>query len=543
MKSLRKPIKPAVTYRRHLYMAQLGAIVITVMLCALVSIVINISSQIHMIQSHLLSTANMLSSTPSVVESAELERATDECRRFLKGLIEEIPTVDKIELVDENGLCLYHPNTAYVGKESPHLNLRALEGGEDYVDTIIGFDHRRYRAAYAPIFSEDHTIIGYIAVSILYWKQFDTMKKSVPAYVIITIMLLGMGKLFVTTSLQMMRQLLKGYEPEQFSQIYDSSTNVLNNIDEGVIAIDRQGYITTINNLGREILGFASIPVNQVLIQDILPESKLPNVLRTEQPIYNDHLILHEKNLLITHLPLYSNGQLVGAASLFHNAKLMNEMAEQLEHANSLVDTLRAFNHEFMNKLHVILGYLETDHVEEAKNYLLQTSMKSSRSIGNISRTISHQGVAAIIIGKAIRAAELNIAFNLIPESYCKTLTAGVPTNVYVTILGNLLQNSIEELDSGENDLKEIQLTVFIDSDSTYISVLDTGRGMSPDLIENATRRSVSTKGSGRGTGLYLVNSLVNELHGSFKIESEPGEGTVATVNFTTQGISHMEME
>ena len=205
-------------------------------------------------------------------------------------------------------------------------------------------------------------------------------------------------------------------------------------------------------------------------------------------------------------------------------------MTEQLEDANNLVETLRAFNHEFMNKLHVILGYLETDHIAEAKEYLLQSSMGSSRSISQISRLITHQGAAAIIIGKAIRAAELDIALNLVPESYCIQLTAGIPSNVYVTILGNLLQNAIEELNSCDHILKEIQLTVFIDQDSTYISVLDTGRGMSRELVDRITEYGISTKGPGHGTGLYLVQNLVNEFHGTLKIESDPGEGTEATV-------------
>ena len=116
------------------------------------------------------------------------------------------------------------------------------------------------------------------------------------------------------------------------------------------------------------------------------------------------------------------------------------------------------------------------------------------------------------------------------PESYCIQLTAGIPSSVYVTILGNLLQNAIEELNSCDQILKEIQLTIFIDAESTYISVLDTGRGMSKELVDKITEYGISTKGPGHGTGLYLVKNLVSELHGTLKIESDPGEGTEATV-------------
>lgn len=527
---MKKIPKKMLRFEYHIYLMQLGGIALTVVICALVSLTIGISSQIQIIEDNLMTTANTIATGPTIINSAMLGYATNDCRIFMQDLLSEIPIADQFALINKKGTFIYHSDAAYMGESVTDQEMEILNSGEDTIDTKKGIDQRYYRVAYTPIKDGNGETLGYLAVSILYSRQFFTVRKSVPAYMIATIILLGMGCLLAATLLKQIRQQLKGYDPEQFAKIYDGNANVLNIIDEGVIAIDTENRITVINNMGCEILGIPVIPYNRVSIQDVMPESQLPQVLETEQAIYNEHMVLHGKNLLITHLPLYSEGQLIGAASLFHNAQLMNEMAKQLEDANSMVDTLRAFNHEFMNKLHVILGYLETDHIAEAKEYLLQSSMGSSRSISQISRAITHQGIAAIIIGKAIRASELNISLNLVPESYCKKLTTGISSNIYVTILGNLLQNAIEELNSCDHMLKEIQLTVFIDAESTYISVLDTGRGMSREMVDRITERDVSTKGAGHGTGLYLVKNLVTELHGSLKIESDPGEGTVATV-------------
>ena len=527
---MKRPGKQKLTFEYHIYLVQLGSIALAVLICALVSIGVDISSQVKIISDNLLTTANTLSTGPTIIDSVKLGYATEDCKSFLEELIADMPIVDSITLVDGKRNIIYNSDPEYIGRTASDKEARLLQEDIDYTDTKKDDNGRRYRITYSSIKDENGTIIGFVAVSILYRRQFKNIWASIPVYILATIMLLGIGTVFATTSLRTIRKQLKGYDPEQFSQIYDGNANVLNIIDEGVIAINTDKRITIINNMGCEILGLPVIPYDRVPIQDVMPESKLPQVLETRQPIYNEHMVLHGKNLLITHLPLYSNGQLIGAASLFQNSKLMNEMTEQLEDANNLVETLRAFNHEFMNKLHVILGYLETDHIAEAKEYLLQSSMGSSRSISQISRLITHQGVAAIIIGKAIRAAELDIALNLVPESYCIQLTAGIPSNVYVTILGNLLQNAIEELNSCDHILKEIQLTVFIDQDSTYISVLDTGRGMSRELVDRITEYGISTKGPGHGTGLYLVQNLVNEFHGTLKIESDPGEGTEATV-------------
>ena len=527
---MKKFLKEKLTFEYHIYMVQLGCIALAALICAIVSISVDISSQVKIIADNLLTTSNTLSTGPTIIDSVKLGYATEDCKTFLEELINDMPIVDSITLVDRSGTIIYNSDPEYMGRQASELEMQLMEDGDDYMDTRKDDRNRRYRISYSVIKDTDGNRLGFVAVSILYRRQFSTILKSAPIYILATIILLGIGTLCATASMRFIRSQLKGYDPEQFSQIYDGNANVLNIIDEGVIAINTEKRITIINNMGCEILGLPIIPYDRVPIQDVMPESKLPQVLETRQAIYNEHMILHGKNLLIPPLPLYSNGQLIGAASLFQNAKLINEMTEQLEDANNMVDTLRAFNHEFMNKLHVILGYLETDHIAEAKEYLLQSSMGSSRSISQISRLITHQGVAAIIIGKAIRAAELDIALNLVPESYCTHLTIGIPSNAYVTILGNLIQNAIEELNSCDHILKEIQLTVFIDTESTYISVLDTGRGMSAELVNRVTEPGISTKGPGHGTGLYLVKSLVDEFHGSLKIESDPGEGTEATV-------------
>ena len=52
----------------------------------------------------------------------------------------------------------------------------------------------------------------------------------------------------------------------------------------------------------------------------------------------------------------------------------METVMDELTGAKAMLDTLRAFNHEFLNKLHVILGYLQTGQTEEA------TSSPASRS-------------------------------------------------------------------------------------------------------------------------------------------------------------------
>jgi CheY-like chemotaxis protein len=62
------------------------------------------------------------------------------------------------------------------------------------------------------------------------------------------------------------------------------------------------------------------------------------------------------------------------------------------------------------------------------------------------------------------------------------------------------------------------------------LSVIDTGHGMSPEIMAKATEPFFSTKGVGKGTGLGLsmVHGLMMQLEGALRLSSEEGKGTVA---------------
>jgi CheY-like chemotaxis protein len=64
------------------------------------------------------------------------------------------------------------------------------------------------------------------------------------------------------------------------------------------------------------------------------------------------------------------------------------------------------------------------------------------------------------------------------------------------------------------------------------ISVIDTGAGMDAQTLERAMEPFFTTKGVGKGTGLGLsmIHGLARQLGGTFTLESEPGEGTSASL-------------
>jgi signal transduction histidine kinase len=94
--------------------------------------------------------------------------------------------------------------------------------------------------------------------------------------------------------------------------------------------------------------------------------------------------------------------------------------------------------------------------------------------------------------------------------------------------LGNLLQNAAEELNSGDVERPEIQVTTTYDKDAAEvrISVTDNGRGIPGEIVDSIFKRRVAAKARGEGFGLLAAKHIVDAHGGRITFESSPGRGT-----------------
>ena len=227
---------------------------------------------------------------------------------------------------------------------------------------------------------------------------------------------------------------------------------------------------------------------------------------------------------------------------LFDRTDLLR-LSDELSGAHNMLDTLRAFNHEFLNKLHIILGYLQTGEIQQAMNFITNSSLVSSQSVRETANCIRVPKICALVIGKMMHAAELGIRLQVSPDSTCRDHDLLIPVEGFVTILGNLMENAIEELShdrtasldviNASESPREIHIGIYCRPDVNIITCEDTGHGIQPQLLDHIFEKGVSSKGENRGTGLFLVHELVDEYGGTIDIDTEPGEGTCFTLTFT----------
>ena len=208
------------------------------------------------------------------------------------------------------------------------------------------------------------------------------------------------------------------------------------------------------------------------------------------------------------------------------------EFAEDLEGTKFLVDSMRANNHDFTNKLHVILGLIQIGEYEKAQSYIENISIIQRETISRVMNSIDNASFAALLIGKIARASECNVKFILDSNLHFCSQDIDIPSEALVTITGNLIDNALDSMNAMQhsrnidNKQNELHFGVMTKPGFLLMTVKDSGAGIPDEIKERVFENGFSTKGDGRGVGLYHTKLLIEHLGGEISFESQKGNGT-----------------
>ena len=207
---------------------------------------------------------------------------------------------------------------------------------------------------------------------------------------------------------------------------------------------------------------------------------------------------------------------------------------EDFEGTKFLVDSMRANNHDFTNKLHVILGLIQIGEYEKAEAYIENISIIQRETVSAIMKAIDNASFSALLIGKICRASECNVKFVLEDNCIFKNEDISIPSEALVTITGNLIDNALDAMNmqiESVNKSKTLTFGVFTKSKNLLITVKDNGPGIPKNIMDKIFEKGFSTKGEGRGVGLFHTKQLIESLGGNISVESMEGMGTKFTVS------------
>lgn len=243
------------------------------------------------------------------------------------------------------------------------------------------------------------------------------------------------------------------------------------------------------------------------------------------------HLSLKIISLLIIIFTLYC---ILGIAFayIYHQNYLKNmelEMRAQenerlIEYANLLEkqhDNLRIFKHDYMNILATMGGYIQLKDIDKLDKYFKQKILNGGELFKEdkhlkLIKKIHSIPVRGMLYAKLIRSqkANLDIELNVLEEIPAFTINE---LDV-CKMLGILIDNAIEA--TSDSQEKKLSIHISYKQKHIYISISNSFYGTIEDtnLLYN---KGYSTKGLGRGLGLYTVRTLLDTQYKNIKLNTD----------------------
>lgn len=337
---------------------------------------------------------------------------------------------------------------------------------------------------------------------------------------------------------------------------------ILQNVEAGVISLDSEGRITTINRFAEKLLNigkdfFLNRKYSQVLpphhasiIDEFINELNITGKASVRQHL---KLSVMKKNfsLLVTFTRLENEaGDALGFVLVFDN---LTEI-EKMQRMAAWREVARRIAHEIKNPLTPIqlsaqrLRRRYPEILEEEKSVFDQCTNTIIKQVDEIKLLVSEFSQFArmpkINQASADLLAMINETLFLYKQAH-ETITFTVDERDTIPVFSfdveqikrcliNLLDNAVAVLPEG--GIVDVILTLGDDSKTVFIKVCDSGPGMTEDEKLRLFEPYFSTKKTGTGLGLAIVSTIISDHNGYVRVQDNTPHGTVFTIELPLTG-------
>ncbi|WP_296245154.1 sensor histidine kinase [uncultured Enterobacter sp.] len=421
-------------------------------------------------------------------------------------------------VTDMRGIRYSHPNEALLGLHFIGDDLTPALEGKENVSVNRGALAEALRV-FTPVYDAQQEQIGVVVVGISLNKVEEQITRGRLNALWTVLFSILMSSLAIWGLVRVLKRILFGLEPYEISALFEQRQAMLQSLREGVLAVDIHGRVTMINHAAREILLLPSGKQTENASEPLL--ASLREVSKSGVARQDQEISCNGRLLLCNMVPVKSQNRVIGAISTFRDKTEISQLMQRIDGMVNYVDALRAHTHEFMNKLHVILGLLNIKRYDKLEEYILQTAHNYQTDIGTIQSKVKSPVIAGFLLGKIHRAKEAGITLTLSDECQIPDTANEEQVAVLVTVLGNLIENALDAMEGQP----EGEITLLLHYQNGWLSceVSDDGPGIDPVQQEAIFTKGFSTKGENRGVGLFLARQQIQNLGGDITVESEPG--------------------
>jgi two-component system phosphate regulon sensor histidine kinase PhoR len=332
---------------------------------------------------------------------------------------------------------------------------------------------------------------------------------------------------------------------------------VLASMVEGVIAVDMEEHIISINQAAAQM--FACNPsaaqgrTIQEVVRNVLLHDFVRDTLSSQTPVERD-IVLHAggERFINGHGTVLrdARGKQMGALIVLNDVTRIRRLE------NVRREFVANVSHEIKTPITAIKGFVETlrdgavKHPEDAERFLgiienhaerLEAIVEDLLSLSRIEREAERGKIALVeghldeVVQMAVQVCEMSArAKEITIEFSCdKDVASKINAPLLEQAIVNLLDNAIKYSAVGSS----IRVEVTQRTEETVIDVQDQGCGIEkehlPRLFERFYRvdKARSRQLGGTGLGLAIVKHITQAHGGQVSVESVPGKGSTFSIH------------
>jgi len=319
--------------------------------------------------------------------------------------------------------------------------------------------------------------------------------------------------------------------------------SLLDLLPGGVIVIDGQGMVREANPVALELLG---APLEGALWREVIARSFSPRRDDGHEISLRDG----RRVSIATRSLNVEPGQLVLLTDLTETRRLQEQLARH-ERLSALGRMVASLAHQIRTPLSTALLY--ASHLEQG-GLSVEHQQRFAGRLKDRLNELEHQVRDMLVFARGdlpledrLRPAELLGALRAATEMklegvavrwQCDARTGALLCNrdTLVGALLNLIENALQAA-TGDTKLK---VHLFARGSMLRISISDNGVGIDAATLARLGEPFFTTRATGTGLGLAVVNSVARAHSGALELRSRPGRGTCATLQLPLLPLSSL---
>ena len=332
---------------------------------------------------------------------------------------------------------------------------------------------------------------------------------------------------------------------------------LLSSMNSGLISLDNQGRILSINDAAETMLSISEAGVKNSAISELsfVTDELLNDIneaIRSRQSLnYREYELLdnHRTKFVGVGISIVKSEatENLGVSILINDITELKQLRQELERSNRLAalgEMAAGLAHQIRNSLGAVLGYgtllkkklskneLDTSSAESLMAETRDAELLISKFL-NITKPLEYHP-EPVLFKKLLD--ELHTSWKI--QENCQQIKFSFDLHddfeiqldplLIKQVLNNLINNSAVAYGDQSG---EINISGKFESEHFILSITDSAGGIAPDIREKIFTPFFSTRADGTGLGLPLVKKIIEIHNGLIRVEPNGADGTTFVIS------------